>query len=188
MISLKQLRGQDEPFWTALADYTVGFVETTVGRYDDALAHLTEMRELTERFGNAWLIAASRVALGTLAVLQGRLQEARALLDEGLDLSLAAHSTHSVTLALAAFARLAFAEGGTARAALLAGAAERLRRRVGLQAWPLLRRGEAELVVQVRQALGTDRFDEVFAAGARLNRRQARTAAQDRRGAGTTAS
>ena len=93
LISLKQLRGQDEPFWTALAGYTVGFVETTVGRYDDALAHLTEMRELAERFGNAWLIAASRVALGTLAVLQGRSQEARALLDEGLDLSLAAHGT-----------------------------------------------------------------------------------------------
>jgi tetratricopeptide (TPR) repeat protein len=187
LISLKQLRGQDEPFWTALAGYTVGFVETTVGRYDDALAHLTEMRELAERFGNAWLIAASRVALGTLAVLQGRSQEARALLDEGLDLSLAAHGTHSVTLALAAFARLAFAEDDPEQAALLAGAAEGLRRRVGLQAWPLLRRGEAELVVQVRQALGTDRFDEVFAAGARLNRRQARTAAQDRRGAGTTA-
>jgi predicted ATPase len=188
LMSLEQLRGQDEPFWTALAAYTAGFVETTVGRYDDALDHLTEMRDLGQRFDNAWLTAASRVALGTLAVARGRLDEARTLLDEGLDLSLAAYSTQNMTLCLAAFARLAFAEGDPERAALLAGAADGLRRRVGLQAWPLLRRGEADLTAQIRQTLGADRFDQAYAAGAKLNRRQARTATQDRRGAGTAAS
>ena len=183
LVSLEQLRGQDEPFWTALAAYTVGFAETAAGRYDDALGHLSEMRELGERFGNAWLTAASRVVLGTLAVAQGRPQEARPLLEEGLDLSLAAGSTQNVTLCLAAFARLAFAEGDPEGAALLAGAAEGLRRRVGLQAWPLLRREEAELIAQVTRALGADRFHELFSAGAQLNRWQARAAARDRRGA-----
>jgi tetratricopeptide (TPR) repeat protein len=176
-VGLEQLRGQDEPFWTALAGYTAGLVELTVGRYDDALRHLTEARDLAERFDNRWLAAASRVVLGTLAVAQGRPEEARALLDEGLDLSLAAHSTRSVTLCLAAVARLAFVEDDPGRAALLAGAADGLRRRVGLQAWPLLRREEAELVAQVRQALGTDRFDQVFAAGARLTQQEAVAAA-----------
>ena len=33
----------------------------TVGRYDDALRHLTEARDLAERFDNAWLAAGSRV-------------------------------------------------------------------------------------------------------------------------------
>ena len=51
LVSLEQLRGQDEPFWTALAALAAGLVETTVGRYDDALRHLTEMRDLAERFG-----------------------------------------------------------------------------------------------------------------------------------------
>ena len=106
----------------------------TVGRYDDALRHLTEMRDLAERLDNPWLAAVSRVYLGTLAVAQGRLEEARALMDEGLELSLAAHSTRGVTLCLAAFARLAFVEGDPERAALLAGAADGLRRRVGLRA------------------------------------------------------
>jgi hypothetical protein len=73
------------------------------------------------------------------------------------------------------------------RAALLVGAAEGLRRRVGLRAWPSHRRGEAELVAKVRQALGADRFDQVFNAGSRLNRRQAVAAARDRR-RGTAAS
>ena len=59
-----------------------------------------------------------------------------------------------MTLGLAAFARLALVEGDAARAALLAGATEGLRRRVGLRALMLLRQGEAELVAQVRQALG----------------------------------
>src|SRR4029450_6506658 len=94
------------------------------------------------------------VLLGALAVGRGRLEEARALLEEGLELSLAAHSTPTVPLCLTAFAQLAFVEGDGERAALLAGAAEGLRRRVGLRALILLRQPEAELVAQVRQALG----------------------------------
>ena len=102
-------------------------------------------------------------------------------MDEGLELSLAAHSTRSVTLCLAAFARLAFVEGDPQRAALLAGAAEGLRQRVGLQAWPLLRRGEAELVTQVRQALDADQFDQLYATGSRLSQQEAVAAVRDRR-------
>jgi predicted ATPase len=175
---LEQLRGQDEPLWTALAAFTAGTIETAVGRYDDALRHLTEMRDLAERFDNPWPAAVSRVYLGTLAVAQGRPEEARAPLDEGLELSLAAHSTRSVTLCLAAFARLALVEDDPQRAALLAGAAEGLRRRVGLRTWPWLRQGEAELAAQVRQALGPGRFGQVFAAGSRLSQQEAVAAAR----------
>jgi predicted ATPase/class 3 adenylate cyclase len=188
LASLEQLRGQDEPFWTALALGTAGLVETTVSRHDDAQRHLREARDLGKRFDYAWLAAWSRVELGTLAVVRGRLEEARALLEEALELSLAAHSTRSVTLCLAAFARLASVEGDAERAALLAGAAEGLRRRVGLRALMLLRRPEAELVAQVRQALGADRFEEVFGAGARLTQQEAVAAVRDRRAAGAAAS
>jgi len=41
--------------------------------------------------------------------------------------------------------------------------------------------GEAQLVAQIRQALGADRFDRGFAAGVRLNRRQAIAAVRDPR-------
>ena len=183
---LEQLRGQDEPLWTALAAFTAGTVETAVGRYDDALRHLTEMRDLAERFDNPGLAAFSRVYLGTLAVARGRPEEARGLLDEGLELSLAAHSTRSVTLCLAASARLALVEDDPQRAALLAGAAEGLRRRVGLRTWPWLRQGEAELAAQVRQALGPGRFGQVYAAGSRLSQQEAVAAVRDRRGTGTS--
>jgi tetratricopeptide (TPR) repeat protein len=188
LASVEELRGQDAPFWTALALGTAGLVETSVGHHDDAQRHLREARDLGERFDHAWLAAWSRVLLGTLAVVQGRLEEARALLEEGLELSLAAHSTRSVTLCLTAFAQLAFVEGDSERAALLAGAAEGLRRRVGLRALILLRQGEAALVAQVRQALGADRFDQAFAAGAQLTQQEAVDVVRGRPGAGTRAS
>jgi predicted ATPase len=186
--SMEELRGQDEPLWAAAAVGSLGGVETAVGRYDDALRHLREARDLAARFDIAWPAAWSQVQLGTLAVVRGRLDEAQALLDEALDLSLAVHDSRTVTLCLAAFAQLAFVAGAPERAALLAGAAEGLRRRAGLRAWPTLRRGEDEVVARVRQALGADRFEEVFAAGSRLSQREAVAAVRARRGAGTAAS
>ena len=176
--SLAGLRGQDAPVWTASAGLTTGLVEMTVGRCDDALGHLTEVHDLAQRSDNPWIAAMSQVGLGTLALVRGRAEEARALLDEALGLSLAARSTRSVTLCLAALARWALVAGDPERAALVAGAAEGLRRRAGLRTWPMLRQGEAELVAQVRQALGADHFDQVSATGARLTQRDAVAAAR----------
>jgi tetratricopeptide (TPR) repeat protein len=176
--SLEELRGQDEPYWTTVAILTLGLVETARGNPEEALGHLREARALAERFDHAGLSAWSQVQLGILALVRGRPEEARSLLDEGLELSLATHSTRNVTLCLTAFAQLAFVQGDGDRAARLAGAAEGLRQRVGLRAWPLQQQGEAQFVAQIRQALGADRFDQDFAAGVRLNRQQAIAAAR----------
>jgi ATP/maltotriose-dependent transcriptional regulator MalT len=174
--SLKQFRARDESFFTALATAALAGVETTVGHYDDALLHLREMRDIAERFGYAWLAAWSRALLGTVAVMQDRLDQARELLDEALDLSLAIRVSRNVALCLIGFARLALAEGDAERAALAVGAADGLRRRAGLRPWPVLRPGEADLTTQIRQALGTARFDQAFASGAGLSQREAAAA------------
>jgi predicted ATPase len=183
--SLEQLRSQDEPFWTAVAVATVGAMEAVAGLYEAARGHLSEARDWGDQFGNAWLTANSRAYLGTLAVMQDRLDEARVLLDEALSLSLVSHSTQSMTLSLAAFARMASAQGNREQAALLVGAAEGLRRRAGRRVWPTMRRAEAELATLIRDALGADRFDQVFAVGSRLNQREALAAVQDLRSTGT---
>jgi predicted ATPase len=171
--SLEELRSQDEPVFMGMATFTVGSLETALSRYDDALPHLAEARDVADRIGGDWLAAGSRVQLGMLTVLRGRLDEARPLLDEALALSMAARSTPFVTLCLAAYAELALADGDPDRAALLEGAAEGLRRRVGLPAWPHLRRVEGELVARVRLKLGGSRFDQVFSAGSALTQREA---------------
>ena len=181
-ISLEELRSQDEPVFTAMAAFTAGSVETALGRYDDALRHLRETRDLAERSGGDWLVAGSRVQLGILAVLRGSLDEARPLLEEALDRSLAARSTPFVTLCLSGYAWLAFADGDPEQAARLEGAAEGLRRRVGLPAWPHLRRVEADLVAQVRDRLGGSRFDQAFSAGSGLTQREAVAIVRDQRG------
>ena len=67
-------------------------------------------------------------------------------------------------------------------AALLEGAADGLRRRAGLRAWPMLRPTETELLARLRQALGADRLDQVFSDGSRLSQQQAIAAVHDRRG------
>jgi len=183
VVSLEELRGQDEPVFMGLAAFTAGSLNTALGRYDDALPHLLEARDLAERTGGDWLIAGPRVQLGILDVLRGRLDEARTVLEEALDMSLAARSTPFVTLCLAGYAQLAFADGDPDRAARLEGAAEGLRRRVGLAAWPHLRKVETELVAQVRDTLGAARFDQAFTFGSGLSQLQAVAVVRNRRGA-----
>jgi predicted ATPase len=181
-VSLEELRGQDEPYWTATAALSVGSVQAAIGRDDDAVRHLSQARELADRFGYHWLGIWSRVQLGTLDALRGRLDQARNLLDEALDLSLATRSTSFVALCLAAHARLAIGQGDLEQTALLEGAADGLRRRAGLRAWPMLRPTETELLARLRQALGADRLDQVFSDGSRLSQQQAIAAVHDRRG------
>jgi hypothetical protein len=118
------------------------------------------------------------VQLGIVDVLQGKSDEARPVLVEALNLSLAARSTPWTALSLAGHARLALATGDARRAARLAGAAQGLRRRFGLQAWPMLRRSEADLVAQARRALGGEQFDQAFADGSALSQREAVAAAR----------
>ena len=186
--ALEELRGQDEPVYTAIAAFTAASLDTALGRYDDALGHLRESRDLTERAGGDWLTASSRATQGILDALRGRPDEARAPLDEALELSLAARNIPFVALCLTGYAQLALADGDPERAARLEGAAEGLRRRAGLRAWPLTRRVEAELVDQVRDRLGAGRFEQAFSAGSALTQRQVVAIVRDQRGTGTQTS
>jgi hypothetical protein len=99
-----------------------------------------QVRELNKQFDNAWL-SVSWVQLGTLAIMQGQLDDARELLNDGLTMSLDAESTQGATLDLAAFARLALVEGTPDGAAVALGAAEGIRRRAGVRVWPTLPAG-----------------------------------------------
>jgi ATP/maltotriose-dependent transcriptional regulator MalT len=181
-IALEELHSQGEPLWTALAAGSLAWHEASAGRRDDALRHLQEVRDLGDELDSAWLAAWSRVQMGTLAITQGQLDQARRLLDDALALTIEAHSTNSVTLCLIAFARLAFSGGEPERAALLAGAAEGLRRRLGLRAWPMLRNDEADLIGQIRLTLGPDRFSEMTQVGYGLSRQEAVAAVSPQHG------
>ena len=98
----RPLRRSGQGEWLERLDAEAGNLDMAVGRYDDALQHVCEARDLAERSGGDWLTAGPRVQLGILDVLRGRTDEARTLLGEALDRSLAARSTPFVTLCLVA--------------------------------------------------------------------------------------
>jgi predicted ATPase len=185
--ALESLRSQDEPWWTLVAGLSAAGLEIATGRYEDARGHLRDTRELADRSDYSWPAARSRTELATVAMVDGHPDEARALLDEALELSLAAHSTRIVSLTLSGFAQLALVTGDPERAALLAGASEGLRRRLGMRSWPILRRRDDDLASEIRGALGADRFEEAFTAGSQLNRQDAVAALERTPSAGTAA-
>jgi len=185
--SLELFRGLDEPLWIPVALITLGPQEAAVGDFDEAALHLTEVRDRAERVPNSWLTIAAWVQLGMVALARGRFDDAWASLTEALDLSLAEQQAPSLALCLGALAQLAFAEGEIEQAALLEGAADGLRRRAGLRVWGSARL-EAERLALVREALGPERFDEVFAAGFGLSQQDAVTASRRRHGEGVRAS
>jgi predicted ATPase len=171
--ALDGFRRQDDPF-AGFAALTVGLVQMTLGRNAPAREHLAETGELGDRFGNSWLASSARSQLATLAVRDGRLADARELLAASVDASEHTHlSTLPVTFALVAAAHVALAEGDARRAAKALGAAEGLRRRAGLRAWPSMRRIEAELVQTVRQEIDPDEVDDALATGADVTLREA---------------
>jgi hypothetical protein len=172
-IALDGFRQRNEPFmgWAAL---TVGLLEMTLGQRDAAGAHLTEARALGGQFGNNWLESTARTQLAWLAVKTGDHDDARTLLVESVGAREDAElSTQTLTFSLVASAALAQAKGDAPRAATALGAADGLRKRVGLAAWPSMRRNEADLVARVRQELDALAYQDAFASGSELERRDA---------------
>src|SRR5262249_56298187 len=135
-----------------------------------------EARAVAGRFDHAGLSAWSQVQLGILALARGRPGEARALLDEGLELSLASYSTRNVTLCLTAFAQLALVQGEGERAALLAGAARGLRPRVGPRGGPRQKKGGAQMAGGIPEELGAGPLEQQKRARSPLNPAPAKTA------------
>lgn len=171
--ALDGFRQQNEPFM-AFAALTVGMVELALGRHEAARAHLVEVDALGGQFDNRWLESTARTQLAVLAVRTGQLDEARARLLESVEAGNGNElSTLVATFALVAAAQLALAEGEARSAAMALGAADGLRRRAGLRAWPSTRPSEAELVTRVTGATGGQNFAEAFAAGAELSHRHA---------------
>src|SRR5918996_763451 len=171
--ALDGFRQLNEPFmaWAAL---TVGLLEMTLGRYDAARESLTEANELGGQFGNRWLESGARTQLASLALRAGDLDEVRAHLVKSVDASGDTEPTiQTVTFSLVVYAQLALAEEDFRRAAMALGAADGLRQRAGLRAWPSMRRGEAELLTRVAQEIDPAVFKDAFAAGSELNQPEA---------------
>ena len=61
----------------------------------------------------------------------------------------------------------------TQRAATALGAADGLRKRAGLRAWPLIRQSESELIARLVQQTEPESYRDAFTAGSELHARDA---------------
>jgi hypothetical protein len=156
--------------WAAL---TAGLLEMTLDQHDAGRTHLTEARDLGRQFGNRWLECTALTQLGWLAVKVGDHDHARTLLVESVAPGDTAElSTQALTFSLVAAAALAQAQGDASHAARALGAADALRKQVGLAAWPSMRRNETDLVTRVTQTLDPDLYERLFAESATVSRRE----------------
>ncbi|HWM18907.1 MAG TPA: DUF4062 domain-containing protein [Ilumatobacteraceae bacterium] len=172
-IALEGFRQQNEPF-VAFAALTVGMLQMTLGRDDTAREYLLEVNELGGRYGNTWLESSSRTQLASLAVRAGHLDDARALLVEAVHAIQDTHrSALTLSFALIAHAELTLAEGDNRAAVMALGAADGLRKRAGLRAWPLIRQSESELIARLVQQTDPEVYRDAFAAGSELHARDA---------------
>jgi predicted ATPase len=172
--SLEGFRQLSEPFMTGSALMTVAMLEVTKGRAEVAVPYLDEARELGKAFHNSWLAAGAYVQFAVLATQEGRFADAREMLGEALASAEEAEvmNTHTITFSLVAFAQLLLAEGDARRAAIALGAAEGVRERSGIRAWPSLRQGEALLLEWARRD-AADVFEDAFSNGYSFTRAQA---------------
>ncbi len=170
LTALDGFRRRNDPF-IGWALFTAGLLELGLGRHDAARVHLAEASALGGQLGNHWLSSSAQTQLASLAVATDRLDEARALLRESVEARDGGQlSTQTLTFSLIAHGQLALAEEDFRQAALALGAAEGLRQRAGLGAWPSMRRSEAELRARATARLGQEVMVQVLADGSRLDR------------------
>jgi predicted ATPase len=159
-------RGED---FVAFAALTVGMLETALGRDEGARRFLLEANGLGEAFANRSLTSSARTQLAILDVRAGELDTAkahlRACLDEIGDDQV---GTIIACFVLIAFAELMTAEANSREAATALGAVKGLRARGGLSAWPIARRGEADLRDRVAALLASQGLRDADGLGTDL--------------------
>jgi hypothetical protein len=171
--ALAGFRRSNDPL-ASFALLTVGVLEMALGDDDTARAHLSEVDELGSQVGNNWIEASARTWLAMLAVRSGRLAEADALLAESVRAIRAALPIAlTVGFALVVHGHLVLARGDARQAAIALGAAEGLRARAGLQAWPSTRRTVRDLEASVAQHMDAEAYRGAVEAGAELHMRDA---------------
>jgi hypothetical protein len=114
----------------------IGTIRTLVGQAGDAAAELDEGIAVADRLGLAQLVGANHTLRALSHLTRNELEEARRDLNAVSDASLYLEGT---AYRLEGFAAVLLADGDVVRAATALGAAEGLRERTGIHAWPILR-------------------------------------------------
>jgi len=140
---------------------------------DRARAVATRGLELARSVDSRWYAARNLLVLGRLAAARGEWAQAEQLHHEALEAVVDPGFRLELPGALEALAEVASGLESHNEAVRILGAAERVRRELGLVAWPAQRVEVAALVARVRDALGDDAFNQARSEGAELGEQEA---------------
>jgi len=138
------------------------------GNLDDATAAYEEALDIARASEIPEFVAVILVNLATTRLLQGRLDDARSLLSEGIATATQTRARIAAWAALETTAMLAAASDDPATAATIAGGAETVRQQLRLQRSPHDEGLRLRFERAARNALGCRRFDDAEMEGRKL--------------------
>lgn len=172
--ALKISRSIGHRFITAAALHHLGMMTTDAREGNPAArALLEESLGIYRTLGLPRFIGLVLFSLGDVDRAEGDHVRAQDLFREGLNTMTEIGEKLGIPSALDSFAHLAMDEGQAVRAALLSGAAERLRETSGTSIWPVVRRSRERWLAVARETLGDEAFHAAWAEGLAMTRDQA---------------
>lgn len=157
------------PLYQSWAQSILGAALLSAGDAAAARATLEAAKAAAQSLDNAWLIATADHRLGILARRAGELTRAEQLHHEALELQRSRNLRPGVVESLEALAALASDHESPAEAARLFGAADTLRRSIGMVRWPVEQAGYDDDLGRTRAQLAGDEFDAAWSQGAALS-------------------
>jgi hypothetical protein len=133
----------------------------------------SESSELSRQQGLPSDLARTRCKLGYIAILQGDLPTARALLQEGLELFRQLNHQRGQTEILDSWVAYAAATGQSELASRLQGAADASFHSLGLTRWPLDALEYQKVRAALMETIGQQRYRAAYSDGETLNLEQA---------------
>lgn len=161
-------RAHDDLYGLRLALLLQGSAALGRGALAEAERLNREGVEVARRFGQPRELAVSLQNLSVVLIVQGRLDEAEALVLEALRTSREDLSYYFIATGIAYLAEIEGHRGRSLEAARLFGAAEALRERVSARPFPLDRRRMEALVARLREQAGPVAFEGAWETGRAL--------------------
>jgi predicted ATPase/class 3 adenylate cyclase/DNA-binding CsgD family transcriptional regulator len=147
----------------------VGGCELALGRLAEARTALDEARTVAAAFGNPWTSALAIHRLGDVARAEGDIGAAEDLYHDALVIRQKRRFAPDIAETLEALASIAVKQESALEAARLYGAADALRRSLGLARFPVAQSEYDANLEQARLLAGDDAYDAAFAEGAALS-------------------
>jgi predicted ATPase/DNA-binding SARP family transcriptional activator len=159
----------DEPLIGAMVKHNLGESLTRQADLAGAAAMYREALDVFRAHGNTWYVAGTLRGLAGTALRQGDHGYARDALRESVELATQLGANLWIAEDLEALSALAQADGDPARAVVLLGTAEQVRRRIGIPVEELEREEWEHLAGSLRDQLGDDAFTGSWAEGQQLS-------------------